>query len=59
MGTHCFIEDTWYSVPYVSNHGYLMFNPTQNKHGMRSPVIDKRMSLYQSFRITETPSPIW
>jgi hypothetical protein len=36
-----------------------MFNPTQNKHGMRSPVIDKRMSLYQSFRITETPSPIW
>ena len=26
---------------------------------MRSPVIDKRMSLYQSFRITETPSPIW
>ena len=59
MGTHCFIDDKWYSVPYVSNHGYLMFNPTQNKHGMRSPVIDKRMSLYQSFRITETPSPIW
>jgi hypothetical protein len=26
---------------------------------MRLPVIDKRMSLYQSFRITETPSPIW
>jgi len=59
MGTHCYIDDTWRSVPYIYNGGYLMFNPTQHEHGMRSAVKDKRMSVYQSYRITETPSPIW
>lgn len=59
MGTHCYIDDMWCSVPYVYNGGYLMFNPTQHQHGMRSPVVDKRMSVYQSYRITEEPSPIW
>ena len=47
------------NVPYVKNSGYLMFNPTQHEHGMRSPVIKRRMSIYQSYRITQIPSPIW
>ena len=59
MGTHCYIDGEWRNVPYVKNSGYLMFNPTQHEHGMRSPVINRRMSIYQSYRITETPSPIW
>jgi len=59
MGTHCYIDGTWRSVPYVKNDGYLMFNPTQHEHGMRSPVINRRMSIYQSYRITKEPSPIW
>jgi hypothetical protein len=59
MGTHCNIDSTWCSVPYIANHGYLMFNPTQYEHGMKTPVIDKRMSLYQSFRTTQQESPIW
>tara|TARA_R110001592_G_scaffold88713_1_gene261167 strand:- start:459 stop:971 length:513 start_codon:yes stop_codon:yes gene_type:complete len=59
MGTHCYIDETWYSVPYKFNSGYLMFNPTKHEHGMRSPVQDYRMSLYQSFRITKEESPIW
>jgi len=59
MGTHCYIDGTWRSVPYIKNGGYLMFNPTQHEHGMRSPVINRRMSIYQSYRITKEPSPIW
>ena len=59
MGTHCYIDNIWYNVPYKFNTGYLMFNPTKHEHGMRSPVQDYRMSLYQSFRITKEPSPIW
>ena len=59
MGTHCYIDGMWRSVPYIKNGGYLMFNPTKHEHGMRSPVVDKRMSVYQSYRITEEPSPIW
>jgi len=59
MGTSCYIDGIWRKVPYIYNGGYLMFNPTQHEHGMRSPVVDKRMSVYQSYRITEEPSPIW
>jgi len=59
MGTYCYIDNTWHMVPYKFNCGYLMFNPTEHEHGMRSPVKDYRMSLYQSFRITEKASPIW
>ena len=59
MGTSCYIDGTWRKVPYLYNGGYLMFNPTKHEHGMRSPVKDKRMSIYQSYRITEEPSPIW
>ena len=59
MGTYCCIDGIWRSVPYIKNGGYLMFNPTQHEHGMRSPVTKRRMSIYQSYRITEEPSPIW
>ena len=59
MGTHCYIDGMWRSVPYIKNGGYLMLNPTQHEHGMRSPVTYRRMSVYQSYRITEEPSPIW
>lgn len=59
MGTHCFIDSQWMSVPYIMNYGYLMFNPTKHEHGMKTPVIRERYSLYQSYRLTEEPSPIW
>ena len=59
MGTYCNIDGTWYNVPYKFNCGYLMFNPTIHEHGMKNPVIEQRMSMYQSFRVTEEPSPIW
>ena len=58
MGTSCYIDGMWRKVPYIYNGGYLMFNPTQHEHGMRSPVVDKRMSVYQSNRITEEPRHI-
>lgn len=59
MGTHCFVNGRWMSVPYIYNCGYLMFNPTRHEHGMKTPVIRERMSLYQSYRLTEEPSPVW
>ena len=59
MGTYIIVEDLEYSVPYIRNCGYLMFNPTSNLHGTKYPVEGKRLSLYQSYRLTEQPSPIW
>ena len=59
MGTSCCIDGEWRKVPYVCNSGYLMFNPTKHEHGMYSKVVNKRISVYQSYRITEEPSPIW
>lgn len=59
IGTHMFRDETWYSVPYRLNTGYIMINPTQNLHGTRYPVIDVRRSLYQSFRITEQQVDSW
>jgi len=53
------MEHTWYSVPYEVNTGYIMFKPTEYTHGTKYPVTDQRMSLYQSYRITKEPSPIW
>ncbi len=54
-------RDCWQQLGQgtTKNGGYLMFNPTQHEHGMRSPVTNRRMSIYQSYRITEEPSPIW
>jgi len=40
-----------YHIDYVVNTGYVMFGPTQFSHGMRHPVTDHRMSLYQSYRL--------
>jgi len=60
MGTYIIVEEILeYSVPYKKNCGYLMFNPTSNLHGTKYPVEGKRLSLYQSYRLTEQPSPIW
>jgi|TARA_B110000977_G_scaffold86194_1_gene114858 hypothetical protein len=53
QGTHFKYKDTWYSVPYECNTGYIMFHPTKYKHGMKQESTDVRQSLYQSFRITE------
>jgi len=59
QGTWTQIDDEWYGINYCKNSGYIMFNPTNMVHGMRYPVIDRRMSLYQSFRTTSTASDIW
>jgi hypothetical protein len=58
IGTHCF-DNEWYSVPYVCNCGYLLIGPTDILHGMKEPVIDQRLSLYQSYRSTVDPVNIW
>ena len=59
MGTCCFDNNAWHQVPYRKNCGYMLIGPTRIPHGMNSPVIDHRMSLYQGFRNTEIPSDIW
>ena len=59
IGTGCSLDDKWHSVPYQANTGYVMFNPTQVKHGMQYPVIDQRRSLYQSYRATVVASDVW
>ena len=48
-----------YGIDYAVNTGYLMFVPTRYSHGMQHPVIDHRMSLYQSYRITEHAISEW
>jgi len=32
---------------------------TKYKHGMKNPVKDHRMSLYQSYRTTQEPVDFW
>lgn len=59
MGTHCFKDNTWYSVPYKLNHGYIMIDPTKLLHGMKYPVVGQRRSLYQSYRDFSDQLPIW
>jgi hypothetical protein len=59
MGTCCYDAGAWHSVPYQANTGYMLIGPTRIPHGMQHPVTDHRMSLYQGFRNTETPSDIW
>jgi hypothetical protein len=59
IGTWCFDQGAWHGVPYQFNTGYIMFNPTQLKHGMKNPVVDQRRSLYQSYRATAIASDIW
>jgi len=59
IGTWCVENELWHGVPYQCNTGYILFNPTQIEHGMRYPVTDQRLSLYQSYRATEVASEIW
>lgn len=59
MGTCCYDEGAWHSVPYRANCGYMLIGPTLIPHGMQHPVTGHRMSLYQGFRNTEVPSDIW
>jgi len=49
----------WHGIDYVANTGYIMFDPTKYKHGMKNPVKDHRMSLYQSYRTTQEPVDFW
>lgn len=58
-GTHCYDNESWYSVPYQKNSGYLLIGPTQLLHGMRAPTTVQRLSLYQSYRTTKEPANIW
>lgn len=59
MGTWCFDQDAWHQAVYRKNCGYMLIGPTRIPHGMKSPVVDSRLSLYQGFRNTEIPSDIW
>lgn len=59
MGTCCYDEGAWHQVPYRANTGYMLVNPTKIPHGMKHPVTDYRISLYQGFRNTQVPSDIW
>jgi len=58
-GTSCYINDTWYTVPYKYNTGYIMIAPTDHLHGMRQPSQETRYSLYQSFRKTPEEVNDW
>ncbi len=59
MGTGCFDNNHWYQVPYKKNFGYMLLYPTKIIHGMNSPVVDSRISVYQSYRSTLKPVDIW
>lgn len=59
MGTAIIENGTTTSVPYEYNCGYLLIGPTKIEHGMTSPVIDRRMSVYQSYRSTEQATNDW
>lgn len=58
MGTACF-DNKWHRVPYKKNTGYMLICPTEITHGMYMPVIDKRLSLYQSYRTTVNALDTW
>ena len=59
MGTYCYDEDAWHTVPYRANSGYILLYPTRTPHGMKDYVVGHRLSLYQGLRATEIPSDIW
>lgn len=59
MGTAIIENGVVTSVPYKYNGGYMLFRPTQIEHGMTSPVIEKRMSVYQSYRSTTQSVNDW
>lgn len=59
IGTYCFDNDQWHSVPYRYNCGYVMIKPTTLLHGMKHTVKHRRLSLYQSFRSTPNAINIW
>ena len=48
-----------YGIDYAVNTGYIMFGPTQFLHGMKYPVTDHRMSLYQSYRLNSIATNEW
>tara|TARA_B110000977_G_scaffold195221_1_gene273270 strand:+ start:656 stop:1186 length:531 start_codon:yes stop_codon:yes gene_type:complete len=52
MGTSIIENEIVTSVPYKYNCGYLLLQPTKIEHGMTSAVVDRRMSVYQSYRST-------
>ena len=52
MGTAIIENGVATTVPYKYNCGYMLISPTKIEHGMTSPVIDRRMSVYQSYRST-------
>jgi hypothetical protein len=56
QGTHFKYNNTWHSIPYQCNTGYIMFYPTKYEHGMKYESTDVRQSIYQSFRITKQES---
>ena len=59
MGTSIIENEITTSVPYKYNCGYMLLNPTNIEHGMLSAVIDRRMSVYQSYRSTQRTINEW
>ena len=59
MGTSVIKNGDVTSVPYKYNCGYLLLRPTTTEHGMLSAVVDRRMSVYQSYRSTRNGVSEW
>jgi len=55
QGTQCETEDGVFMKGYRRNTGYLMLNPRDRRHGMKSPAGTDRKSFYMYFRDKETP----
>lgn len=59
MGTWAFDDGEWHRAEYRKNCGYMLIGPTRVPHGMKSRVVNERMSVYSGYRNTEIPSDIW
>ena len=59
MGTWAFDNGEWHQAVYRKNCGYMLIGPTRIPHGMKSCVVNERMSLYSGYRNTKIPSDIW
>lgn len=64
MSTYCYDKlesgvNAWHTVPFKSNHGYMLLYPTRTPHGMKHRVVGNRLSVYQGFRNTKDPVEVW
>jgi hypothetical protein len=59
IGTYCYDDHAWHTATFGINRGYCLIGPTKITHGMKSAVVDSRISLYQSYRDTLIASSEW